>query len=137
MYGIRAALLVASRAEKDPKNYIPIRQISDRLEVSFHYLTKILQILTRAEIMESYKGPNGGVRLGRPADQIFLKDIIDVLDGEEVFGKCILGLPECLDENPCPLHEKCGQAMGQLRQMFKTTNLAKLVEDSDFTNFSL
>jgi len=130
MYGIRASLLVSLRSEKDRESFLPIRHIAEELNVSFHYLTKILQVLTQAKIMESYKGPNGGVRMASPSDEIYLIDIIEAIDGKEVFNSCVLGLPGCGSELPCPLHEKWGKSMSQLQDVFQKTSLAKLAKDT-------
>ena len=58
-YGLRAALYLASL---EPSGFVSIRDISDHLGLSFHFLTKIFQKLTRAGLLHSYRGPNGGVR---------------------------------------------------------------------------
>lgn len=131
MYAVRAALLVSAQTKKVDTGFSPIRQISDDLGVSFHFLTKILQVLTHADIMESYKGPNGGVRLARPAKAVYLIDIVKAVDGPEVFGGCILGLPGCDDSNPCPLHQKCTKAMVQLEKLFEKTSLASLTKEAE------
>lgn len=126
MYGLRASLLLASNADSAEGKYLPIQKISDELGVSFHFLTKILQVLTHAKILESYKGPNGGVRLARPAKSIHLIDVVKSLDGFETFEVCVLGLPGCGDDNPCPLHQQYGKTRDQLQKMFEKTSLAKL-----------
>lgn len=131
MYAIRAALLVSAQTKKGEVAYSPIKQISDDLDVSFYFLTKILQVLTHADIMESYKGPNGGVRLARPAKAVCLMDIVRAVDGPDVFNGCILGLPGCDDSDPCPLHQKCTKAMAQLEKMFEKTTLAALTKEAE------
>ncbi|MFU8811484.1 MAG: RrF2 family transcriptional regulator, partial [Balneolaceae bacterium] len=57
-YGLRAAVLLAT---KEKEVYVTIKELSDELDISFFFLTKVLQQLTKAELLESYKGPNGGV----------------------------------------------------------------------------
>lgn len=135
MYGIRATLLISIKGEKNKESYIPIRLISDELGVSFHFLTKILQILTQSKLMESYKGPNGGVRLARPAEEIFLINIVEAIDGNQVFSSCLLGLPGCGDETPCPLHERWEQTKEKLEAMFRETSMAFLANDSNRSLF--
>ena len=52
------------------------------------------------------RGPGGGFLLTRPADQIFVRDIVQAIDGfESVRRRCVLGLDECRDDQPCPLHD--------------------------------
>ncbi|MGD9900554.1 MAG: Rrf2 family transcriptional regulator, partial [Calditrichaceae bacterium] len=88
IYAIRSALYIT--LEKDRK-FIPVREISEQLHISFHFLTKILQILSKNHIVASYKGPSGGIALLKSADTISLLDIILVIDGPAVFEECILG----------------------------------------------
>lgn len=129
-YGIRAALYVAS---KNNEKYVPIRQISDDLKISFHFLTKILQILTQKNIMVSYRGPNGGVSLARPASEITIMEIVEAIDGLNLFQGCILGLPECNNNNPCPFHEKWATVRDDLMSTFQSEKLLDLAQRiSDF-----
>src|SRR5690625_7578709 len=72
--------------------YVSIRAISEELDISFHFLTKIFQKLTQAGILASFRGPNGGVALARPATRITLLDIVIAIDGPELFTECVLGL---------------------------------------------
>jgi Rrf2 family transcriptional regulator, iron-sulfur cluster assembly transcription factor len=122
-YGLRASLYLVSR---DDKGYVPIREISDALNISFHFLTKILQTLTHQGILASFRGPNGGVCLARQATDIKLIDIVLAIDGPAIFTECILGLPECGNWAPCPLHHGWGQAREQLQVMFSQTTLDEL-----------
>ena len=120
-YEIRAALYIA--VHKDRK-FISIRDISAELGVSFHFLTKILQILTQKNIMVSFKGPNGGVTLARSADSIRLTEIVEAIDGPKVYEECLLGLDQCGDENPCPLHRNWAGIRQQIQALFDDTSLA-------------
>ena len=137
MNGIRAALLVSLKSGKDKESFIPIRQLAEELNVSFHFLTKILQVLTQAKIMESYKGPNGGVRMANPSHEIYLIDIVEAIDGKEVFSSCLLGLPGCGDEDPCPLHDRWKKSKGQLQSIFEEISVAKLAKDTSKFMFRL
>lgn len=123
VYGIRAALHVASLEKQE---YVPIRSISEDLNISFHFLTKILQILTQKNIMTSYRGPNGGVSLARPANRIMLIEIIEAIDGPKLFSECILGLPGCGVQRPCPVHEEWGVTRRTLQNLFENTSLSEI-----------
>ncbi len=123
-YGIRAAIYIASQKQAD--DFVPIRKISRDLKLSFHFLTKILQILTREGILVSSRGIKGGVRLARPAEEISVLDIILAIDGPRLFQECILGLDHCGDENPCPLHAKWVELRPRLEEAFRSHSLAGL-----------
>ncbi len=122
-YGLRAALYVAAQTEKQ---FVPIREISDGLNISFHFLTKILQILTQENLMNSFRGPNGGVALARPAGSITILDVVLAIDGPDLFQKCLLGLDRCSDVNPCPLHEKWAAARSDVQNIFANATLEEL-----------
>lgn len=124
-HGIRAALYIASLGKEE---YVPIRSISENLNISFHFLTKILQILTHKNIMTSYRGPNGGVSLAKPGEQINIMEIIEAIDGPKLFNECIMGLPNCGAQQPCPVHEQWGPIREDLQQMLENTSLAELAQ---------
>lgn len=103
-----------------------IRQISEHLNLSFHFLTKILQNLAAHNIVNSYRGPNGGVSLARPASEIKILELINATDGKDSFRGCILSLPGCGEETPCPLHSYWGETYDRIKSTFENTTLAEL-----------
>ena len=120
-YGLRASLYLASLG---PNGFVPIRTISRDLSLSSSYLTKIFQKMTRAGLMHSHRGPNGGVAFRRPAETIPLLDIVTAIDGTDVFPACALGLTECGPHHPCPLHPRWTLHCGALRKLFADATLA-------------
>ena len=102
VYGVRAVIYLAVNKNR---SYISIKELSEKLNISFHFLTKVLQILTSAGLIKSLKGAKGGVGLNRLAEEITVYDIVIIMDGETLFEECVLGLPGCSDENPCSLHK--------------------------------
>lgn len=136
IYGIRASLYIAA-VRHDERKFVPIHIISDRLELSFHFLTKILQQLTTAGLLESYKGPNGGVTFSRDAKEIKIIEIIKAIDGDKLFTECILGLPGCGHNRPCPIHEKWGQTREGLKILFENTSLHEIADKAARENLRL
>ncbi len=116
IYGIQAAIAVAAEKTDD---FVPINKLAEKLDISFHFLTKVLQQFTQAGLLTSYRGPRGGVALARPAKSITLFDMVSAIDGTEIFTECMLGLPGCGVASPCPAHEQ----WTQLRQQF--TSIAR------------
>ena len=78
IYGLRALIYVATKSDGD--RYVNIGEISTELDISFHFLTKTFQVLTQNGILESHRGPLGGVLLKKPMDQIFLIDLVHMLE---------------------------------------------------------
>lgn len=125
-YAIRAATLITLKEMQEKRKFIPIRELSDELGLSFHFLTKIMQILTEAKLMESFKGPNGGVGLTKKAGKTKLIDIVAAIDGTDLFTECALGLPGCGERTPCPLHKAWTSRRESIAKMLSSTSLATL-----------
>jgi len=134
VYGLRAALFMASKKEE---GYLPIREISNKLDISFHFLTKILQQLTSAGLLESFRGPNGGVRLTKDGKEISLLEIVEAIDGPDLLTECALGLPRCGEDIPCPLHEKWANTRDNIRVMLQQTSLKEMAEKAKDENLRL
>lgn len=133
-YGIRATLYLAT-LKKD--GYVSIREISEELDISFHFLTKIFQKLTQVGILESFRGPNGGVMLAKPPSQINLLDLVVAIDGPDLFRECVLGLPGCGNRKPCPMHDSWATERARLKDMFTRTSLSEAAEDIERLNLRL
>lgn len=134
VYGLRASLYLAANQNGD---YVSIREMSESLDISFHFLTKTLQQLTSAGLMESQKGPKGGVRLTKKGSNISLYEIVEAIDGSDLFTECALGLPGCGVEKPCPIHEKWADARDNIRAMLQETNLVELAEKGKDLNLRI
>lgn len=133
-YGILASFYVAREGETE---YVSIREMSEDLNISFHFLTKILQKLTAAGIMISHKGPKGGISLTRKPNEISLLQIIDAIDGSDVFQECILGLPGCGHETPCPIHNYWMNVRGEMEEMFAKRTLEETATGLDEIEYRL
>lgn len=131
MYAIRAAVLAAAKDPDGQRVFISIRELAEEVDVSFHFLTKILRKLTEANITDSFRGPNGGVGLIRPAREISVIDIVAAIDGLGLFEGCALGLPQCSDESPCPLHDAWRKRREDLKNMLTRTTLADLARNQN------
>jgi Rrf2 family iron-sulfur cluster assembly transcriptional regulator len=101
-YAIRAALYLAIHSSETQK--VGVKEMASSLEIPQHFLGKTLQQLARYHLISSVKGPNGGFYLSEKNREITLRQVVICIDGPDLFTACILGLPVCSGENPCPLH---------------------------------
>ncbi len=129
IYAIRAVLLLASKASEEERQYFSIQELASELNLSFHFLTKVLQSLTEARLLKSYRGPKGGIGFDQDVRTMRLIDIVGATDGLEVFEKCVLGLPECDEANPCPLHETWKQQRERIKGLFERTKVSTLASN--------
>lgn len=127
-----------SVVSKSPdRSFIPIGELSRELHISFHFLTKVLQILTREKILKSYRGPHGGITLARPSRDIRLIDIVKAIDGNDLFETCILGLSGCGTGKPCPLHDHWARIRELLEQSLESVNLASIEDQLRHLDFRI
>ncbi len=63
--------------------------IARETDVTLRFSLKILRKLVASGILCSFKGISGGYQLNRSADDITLKDIIEVVEGEYAFSRCV------------------------------------------------
>ena len=77
-------------------------------------------------LLESYRGPNGGITLKKAPEEIFLIDIVKIIEGEDFFDSCLLGLPGCGSFAPCPVHDFWKETKAALQKEFATTSLAEM-----------
>lgn len=126
-YGLQAMIYIALHSTND-KN-VDLGQIAEKQEIPKHFLSKILQMLVKRGLLNSMKGPTGGFSLKRPADEITLIEVIDAIDGLDVFTQCGIGFKRCDDDHPCPIHNEYKQVRNNIRELFETKTLLELSED--------
>jgi Rrf2 family iron-sulfur cluster assembly transcriptional regulator len=126
-YAIRAVIYLAVNAGEE--NKIGIRMISKDLNIPTPFLGKILQTLAKHKLLSSTKGPHGGFGLGRKAEEIKLIDIVDIIDGQDVFRQCLIRLQECNEKEPCPVHYKYSEIRENLLNLFRNQSIGNLVDE--------
>ncbi len=134
IYGIQATIHVAAEAKE---GYVPINRIAEQLNISFHFLTKVLQQFTQAGLLISYRGPKGGVALAKAPSQISLYELISAIDGTDVFTECMLGLPGCGHAEPCPAHEHWVAVRQQFTEIARKVTLEQLADKANDLNVRL
>jgi Rrf2 family iron-sulfur cluster assembly transcriptional regulator len=123
VYALRAALHLA---EQEASDRLRVDDIAEELGVPRNYLSKILHALARDGVLSSSRGPGGGFELARPADEVTLEEIVQRFDGFPSGSSCLLGRPQCSEDDPCAAHERWKEASHALRAFFHETTLADL-----------
>jgi Rrf2 family transcriptional regulator, iron-sulfur cluster assembly transcription factor len=126
-YAIRAAVYIMSQSRK---HFRPgIKEIAEEIESNEHTTAKILQVLVKEGLVSSAKGPNGGFFVQPDSKPVYLIDIVRVIDGDHFFFECGLGLKECSESKPCPIHHSYKGAREQLFNQFSTLTVQELSEN--------
>lgn len=125
-YGVRAVIYICAIGTKEYK--IGITDISNNIEAPAHFTAKILQTLGHNDLVSSQKGVNGGFYLTREQGQKRLIDVIRAIDGDTLFSGCGLGLKNCSENEPCPLHDKFKSIRASLKKMMEQTTVNDMAE---------
>jgi Rrf2 family iron-sulfur cluster assembly transcriptional regulator len=125
-YVIKALAYLSLYSNKD--KYIMVREISNKLGIPYHFLSKIFQDLSTTKWVISKKGKNGGFTLAADPAQLTLMDIIKWSDGIHNFNKCVLGDRECGQDYKCTLHNKCSDLRNRITEFFDTMTIYDVSE---------
>lgn len=125
-YALRAVLYICTNSDED--NKIGVIEISKEIESPVSFTAKILQQLARKKIISSVKGPNGGFYIDHSLKPITIYEIVEAIDGTDIFERCIIGLKKCSENNPCPFHPHFINYRTELKELFKKKTIHDLIE---------
>ncbi len=124
-YGIRASTYIALQSLEGRR--VSLKEIADKIDSPVAFTAKILQLLSKNNIVDSQKGAYGGFEINRKQmDILKLSDIVDAIDGDTIYAGCGLGLKECNSDKPCPVHDKFVDIRNNLKQMLENTSLFEM-----------
>jgi Rrf2 family iron-sulfur cluster assembly transcriptional regulator len=126
-YAIRA--LIYLELFSNPGKKVGIKEIAEALDIPSPFLGKILQVLVKRGFLDSTKGPGGGFYLNKPAIDIALMEVIDVIDGLASFETCVIRTTPCSHDNPCSMHDKMAPLWNEMKRVFATETIADLVSE--------
>ncbi|PWB25545.1 RrF2 family transcriptional regulator [Flavobacterium sp. HTF] len=133
-YGIRASIFIAAKSSKGIR--VGIKDVAKEIDSPEPFTAKIMQILTKNKIIHSAKGVGGGFEVSNEAvKSIKLIHIVDAIDGDSIYKGCGIGLKECSEIHPCPVHNEFKKIRELLLVMLTTTTLEELalgVKSGDF-----
>ena len=103
------ATVVMTSIAAHPDDVLSAVQIADETRLELPTVSKLLKALGHADLVESFRGVNGGYRLARPADRINLAEIVEAMEGR-------IGMTECGTDGQCERESQCG-VRGSWRQI--------------------
>ena len=115
----------------DPEGQSTTPEIAEVFEASRHHLSKVHQRLTKAGLIQSRRGPAGGVALARDPEKIPLMEIYEVMEGSMLCNPCLFGKDPC-PRNNCMLASLLPGLARQIRDYFENTTLAQLAAGSNW-----
>ncbi len=129
-YGIQFSITLA-RAEKEGRPVVGAAEVSREQGVDIQYAQQIFQRLRKGGIASSVRGPQGGYKLARPAEEITLKDILVAAEGETFEIICEvrpLGADRCAPTGNCTLRPVWYELKEHIDAFFSKYRLDQLLD---------
>ena len=124
-YAVTAMLDLALHYKDGP---ITLSDISQRQGISLSYLEQLFSRLRKQGLVDSTRGPGGGYRLSRNANEIPVADVITAVDEKVETTRCG-GLSNCQDDQQCLTHELWTDLSRQIHSFLLGISLGQLVEN--------
>jgi len=121
---IKAVIYLCSKF--DTAENVSIKQVAEFINASEHTVGKILQTLARQNVINSMKGPTGGFYISEEQQKQPIINIVEAIDGKQIFTSCGLGLSKCSATHPCPIHNEYKQVRDLMEKIFREKNVLTL-----------
>ena len=118
IYAIRAMGYIESKQDGKP---LLTRTIAEEMQIPANFLSKILNRLVQAGLIQSIRGRNGGFVMVKPPSEIFIRDVVDLFMQLDDYKDCLLGLKKC--DGSCGLHHRWRNITEQFELMLDRTTI--------------
>lgn len=128
-YAILALQYIASRSDERHS----AKQISEYLNISFEFISKILQKLNRENLLTSHQGINGGYELAKNPNDLTVSDIIRAIEENSSIVECMKkdNTDNCGRSEDCTIKGPMARIQKRIDNVFAETSIADL---SDYNN---
>ncbi|MDE3185647.1 MAG: Rrf2 family transcriptional regulator [Bacteroidota bacterium] len=123
---IKAVVYLCSKYETQQN--AGIKEIAEFINGNEHTIGKILQTLVKQNIINSMKGPSGGFFISKQQQKQPIINIVEAIDGKQVFKSCGLGLSKCSASHPCPIHDEYKEARDIVENLCRQKKVLDLCE---------
>jgi len=111
----------------DPEKYLTAGEISRAIHGSEAHLAKVMRKLVRSGLVSSIRGPGGGFRIARSADDITLLEIYEAIEGKFEISDCLIDHP-CCEENECIMGSLIRSVNLEVLEYFRSRKLSDFSE---------
>ncbi len=126
-YAIKALIFIAQKADNERK--VGIRDVAEGIDSPEHFIAKILQTLSKRGFVNSSKGPNGGFYMDENTLEVTLADVVKEIDGDKILYGCGIGLKQCSETHPCPIHNDFKIIREQIVEMLEKSKIRMFIEN--------
>ena len=104
--------------------------IADAYHLPVPLLAKVLQLLTKAKILRSVAGTNGGYKLARDAGRINALEVVRAIDGPVILTHCFTELGTCDQSDNCTVREPLRKVHEAILNLLENFTIADLVDEA-------
>ena len=126
-YAIKATIHLCMETKDGGR--LSIAEISEAIDSPEPFTAKILQTLARHGIISSAKGPGGGFFIDKKTEPLIVMGIVHLIDGKQAFERCGLGLKECDENHPCPIHKEFKSYSVRLKKLLETKTIQEFSKE--------
>ena len=123
-YAVRALCCIAEQE----KNIVSTDQMVQNLQMPRPFLRKILQILNKKGLLNSYKGKGGGFTLALPPEKISLIDVMKIFQGPTRLNECKFKKSDCPYTSDCLLKKKIDEIEKEVVIKLKAITIASIIK---------
>lgn len=123
-YAIKGMVALAAQPGCRP---LMLAEIAAREVLPPSFLSKIFQKLFQHGLVQSHRGARRGYTLVRPASAITLRQILEAIEGPDLFDRCLFSHRQCSQEKPCVVSPVWRNVRPKVQAAFERTTLQDLV----------
>ncbi len=116
-------------AHQPPATVLTLHHIAEAGDLPVGFLAKILQKLVRHGLLQSFRGRQRGYCLACDASEMKLRELLEAIEGADLFRRCLFWGHRCEDENPCLLHSEWARIKPQLLLALEKKSLEDLARE--------
>ncbi|KAA3644731.1 MAG: Rrf2 family transcriptional regulator [Chloroflexi bacterium] len=126
-YAVRT-MLALGELEEDQR--MLAKDVARQMGVPQPFLHKIVADLVNANLVKTFSGPKGGLKIARDAQDINLLNILEAIEGPICINICLQRPKECLRDAICPAHGLWGRLQANIVQQLQQATLSSLVAEA-------
>jgi Rrf2 family transcriptional regulator, iron-sulfur cluster assembly transcription factor len=126
-YAVRVLLMLAQQPEG---TRLSTAEIGREMLIPTAFLPRIVAQLAQANLLVTFPGREGGVQLPRPAGQITMKDVVELMEGPLLLSECMTGEEACPFEGDCRVRCRWINLQSRILEELNSTTFADLARES-------
>jgi len=122
-YAIRCVYYLS----KKPDEVIMVDEIAKEMLIPKSFLAKILQKLTKAKIVQSFRGVKGGFQLLKKPESVSIYDVVLATEGPVAMNVCAIEKRRCSLSSKCPIHPVWVNFRNDIEKMLKSKKFSEFI----------